>query len=174
MNKWYVNVINKFCLKNNMKNYNNNSSLSSKEVRVYQMTAKETVGTIQNISKNIKEYSQRMRETMNTLRESGVIPEMADAIREASFAVRDTAKDINETTQELKKNGVLVDAASAVEHALKSAEQSLATVKEISTDAGKASPNTTKAMQDGIDSIKKKTSQVTEKMVKGVKHKQAT
>ena len=103
MNKWYVNVINKFCLKNNMKNYNNNTSLSSKEVRIYQMTAKETVGTIQNISKNIKEYSQRMRETMNTLRESGVIPEMADAIREASFAVRDTAKDINETTQELKK-----------------------------------------------------------------------
>ncbi len=94
-----------------------------------------------------------MRETMNTLRESGAIPELAEAIREASLAVRDTSKDINEATRELKKNGVVVDTANAVENTLKSAEESIKIVKEITTDVGKPPPNTTKAVHDGIDSI---------------------
>jgi len=55
-----------------MKDYNNSNS-SWKEVRGHQLTAKEAVGTIQNISKNIREYSLRMRETVSTLRESGSI-----------------------------------------------------------------------------------------------------
>ena len=144
MNKLFVTVINKFSITYNMKN-TNISNPSSREVMGQSLTAKKTVGSIQNISKNIREYSLRMRETVGTLRESGAIPEMAEAIREASFAVRDTAKDINEATQELKKNGVVVDTASAVENTLKSAEESVKTVKEITTDAGNASPNTTKA-----------------------------
>jgi methyl-accepting chemotaxis protein len=90
-----------------MKDYNNNSNPSWKEVRGQTLNAKETVGTIQHISKNIRDYSLRMRETMNTLRESGAIPELAEAIREASFAVRDTAKDITEATRELKKNCIV-------------------------------------------------------------------
>ncbi len=110
---------------------------------------------------------------MKTLRESGAIPEMAEAIREGSFAVRDTVKDINEATQELKKNGVLVDTASAVENTLKSAEESITTVKEITTGVGKASPHTTKTVQDGIDMVKNETSKVTEKVVKGIKNQQA-
>ena len=129
-----------------MKNNNNNPNPPTKKVRLQQLTAKETVGSIQNVSKNIREYSLRMRETMKTLRESGAIPEMAEAIREGSFAVRDTVKDINEATQELKKNGVLIDTASAVENTLKSAEESITTVKEITTGVGKASPHTTKAV----------------------------
>ncbi len=64
-----------------MKDYNKNSNPSLKEVRGSQLTAKQTVETIQHISKNIREYSLRMRETMSTLRESGAIPEMAEAIR---------------------------------------------------------------------------------------------
>jgi len=154
-----------------MKDYNNNSNPSWKEVRGHTLNAKETVGTIQHISKNIRDYSLRMRETMNTLRESGAIPELAEAIREASFAVRDTAKDITEATRELKKNCIIVDTASAVENTLTSSEESVKTVKEITTDAGKASPHTTKAVQDGIDRVKKETSQVTEKVVKGLKNK---
>ncbi|MDH3676888.1 MAG: hypothetical protein OEQ12_01125 [Nitrosopumilus sp.] len=150
---------------------NNNSNPSWREVRVQQQTAKETVGTIQNISKYIREYSLRMRAIMNTINESEAIPEMADAIREGSLAVRDTVKDINKTTQVLKKNGVIIDTANAVESTLKSAEESISTVKEIGTDAGKASPNTTKAVQEGIDKVKKETSHMTEKMFSSIKGK---
>lgn len=154
-----------------MKDYNNNSNPSLEIFRGSQLTTKETVRTIQNISKNIREYSLRMRETMKTLHESGSIPEMAEAIREGSFAIRDTVRDINAATQEMKKNGVIVDTVSALENTLKSAEQSIATVKEITKEAEKASPRTTKSVQDGIDIVKKETRQVTEKIVEGVKNK---
>jgi prophage DNA circulation protein len=154
-----------------MKDYNNNQNSSSQEAIVHQWTAKETVEAIQNVSKNIREYSFRMRETMKTLRESGAIPEMADAIHEASIAVRDTVNDINETTKELKRKGVVVDTANVIENTLKSAKESVATVKEITTDAGKASPQTTKAIHHGLDIVKKETSQVTGKVMKGLKNK---
>ncbi len=154
-----------------MKNYNNNSNPSLEIFRGYQLTAKETVGTIQNISKNIREYSLRMRETTKTLRESGAIPEMVQAICEGSFAVRDTLKDINAATQDLKKNGVIVDTVNALENTLKSAEKSITTVKEITAEAGRTSPRTAKSLQTGIDMVKKGTSQMTEKMLKGVTNK---
>ena len=154
-----------------MKNYTNDSNHSLESSREHQSTGKETVETIQNVSKNIKDYSLKMRETMKTLRESGVIPEMAEAIREGSLAVCDTIKDINSATKELKKNGVIVDTARAVENTLKSAEDSLTLVREIASDAEKASPRATKTMQEGIDFVKQETSQVTEKVVKGVKNK---
>ena len=86
-----------------MKDNNNNPNPSLEIFRGHQLTVQETVGSIQNISKNIRDYSLKMRETMKTLRESGAIPEMAEAIRDGSFAVRDTVKDINAATQELKK-----------------------------------------------------------------------
>ena len=149
-----------------MKDYNN-SNPSLEILRGHQLTAKETVGTIQNISKNIREYSLRMRETMKTLRESGAIPEMAEAIRDGSFAVRDTVKDINAATLELKKNRTITDTATAVENTLKSAEQSITTIKEISTDAVTASPKATKAFQEGVARVKDETSQVTKKVVEG-------
>ncbi|MCI4432932.1 MAG: hypothetical protein JHC41_04955 [Nitrosopumilus sp.] len=154
-----------------MKDNNSNQKQSSQEDLVHRWTANETVEAIQNVSKNIREYSSKMRETMKTLRESGAIPEMADAIREASFAVRDTVNDINETTKELKRKGAVVETASAIENTLKFAEASAATVKEIATDAGKASPHTTKAIHDGVDIVKKKTSHVTGKVIKDLKNK---
>ena len=46
-------------------------------------------------------------------------------------------------------------------------------LKEITTGVGKASPHTTKAVQDGIDMVKNETSKVTEKVVKGIKNQQA-
>lgn len=157
-----------------MKEYSNNSNPSWKEPDVYHLSAKETVVNIQNISKNIKEYSFRMRETVRTLRESGVIPEMAEAIRDGSLAVYDTVKDINEATQELKKNSTVVDTADAVENTLKSVEESIATVKEITTDAEKVSPRTTEAVQYGIDVIKTETDQVAGKVIESIKSKVGT
>jgi len=47
-----------------------------------------------------------------------------------------------------------------------------ATVKEITTGVGKASPHTTKVVHDGIDMVKNETSKVTEKVVKGIKNQQ--
>jgi methyl-accepting chemotaxis protein len=154
-----------------MKDYHSNQNQSSQEDLVHRWTANETVEAIQNVSKNIREYSSKMRETMKTLRESGAIPEMADAIREASFAVRDTVNDINETTKELKRKGAVVETASAIENTLKFAEASAATVKDIATDAGKASPHTTKAIHDGVDIVKKKTRHATGKVIKDLKNK---
>ncbi len=156
-----------------MKDYTHNQIQSSQEDKVHQRTAIETVEAIQNVSRNIREYSFRMRETMKTLRESGAIPEMADAIHQASLAVRDTVNDINETTKELKRKGVVVDTASVIENTLKSAKESVATVKEITTDAGRASPETTKAIQHGLEIVKRETGHATGKMMKGLRHKAA-
>jgi len=154
-----------------MKDYPSNQNQSSQEDLVHQWTANETVEAIQNVSKNIREYSFKIRETMKTLRESGAIPEMADAIREASFAVRDTVNDINETTKELKRKGVVIDTANAIENTLKSVEESAATVKEIAIGAGKVSPHTTKAIHEGIANVKKETNYVTGKVIRDLKTK---
>ncbi len=167
MNKLLVSNINKFCIKYDMKDNNNNPNPSLEIFRGHQLTVHQTVGSIQNISKNIRDYSLKMRDTMKTLRESGAIPEMAEAIRDGSFAVRDTVKDINAATQELKKNGVIVDTANAVENTLRTAEKSITTVKEITTDAAKKSPQTAKAVQEGIDLVKNETSHLSKKVVEG-------
>ena len=110
---------------------------------------------------------------MRDIRQSHAIPEMADAIHEASIAVRDTVNDINETTKELKRKGVVVQTAGMIENTLKSAQESVATVREITTDAGKASPQTTKALHQGYDMVKKETSQVSGKVIQGLKNKTA-
>jgi len=154
-----------------MKNYNNNPNLSSEEVRLQQLNANQTVENIQNISRNIREYSLQMRQTMQTLRESGAIPEVALAIRDGSFAARDIAKNISETTQDFKRNGIVHETASAVENTLKSAEESMITVKDLATVAGKTSPNTIQAVKDGVDTVRKETSHVTTKMMNGIKNK---
>ena len=171
MDKLFVSIINSFCIISIMKEYNNNSNSSWKGVNVHQFSAKETVGTIQNVSKNIREYSIRMRETMKTLNESGAIPEMTQAIRDGSFALRDTVRDINDATQEMKKNGVIVDTANAVENTLDSVENSVQTVREITADARNASPSTAKTVQYGIDAVKNETNQVTGKVMKSIKNK---
>ncbi len=154
-----------------MKNYTYNPNLSSQEVRIHQLTTNQTIGTIQNVSKNILEYSLQMRQIMKTLRESGAIPEIALAIRESSFAVRDTVKEINETTQDLKNNGIVNETASAVENTLNSTEESIANVKEITTDVGQMSPNTTKVVKDSIDTVRNKAGHVTGKVMKDIKNK---
>lgn len=171
MNELFVNIINNFCVRKDMKNHTNNSSLSSEEVKLHQLNANQTVESIQNISRNIRGHSLQMRQTMKTLRESGAIPEIALAIRDSSFAVRDIAKDINETTKDLKRNGAVHETASAVENTLKSAEESMMTVKDLATVTGKTSPNTIQAVKKSVDTVRKEASHVTEKVMQGVKNK---
>ena len=137
----------------------------------YQLTAKQTVGAIQNVSNNIKAYALQMKETVKILRQTGAIPEIALAIKETTYAVRDTVKELNETAQDLKKNGLIKDTANAVETTVKNAEESIATVKEITNDAQKASPYTSKVVKDGIDVFTKETVQMTGKLMEGIKTK---
>lgn len=154
-----------------MKDYHNSSNLPSQEVRLKQLPTNQTVEAIQSISTNIRKYSLQMRQIMKALRESGAIPEIALAIREGSFAVRDTVRDINETTQELRNIGIVNDTANAVENTLKSAKESITTVKELTTDAGRASPNTTKIVKDSIYTVRKEASLVTGRVMEGIKSK---
>jgi len=153
-----------------MNNYTNPNS-TSQEVATNTWNPKETVETLQNISKNIRGYSLKMKETMKCLRESGAIPEFAEAIREGSFALRDTVRDINETTKELKRKGIFVDTASAIEETYKSAEESIANVKQMAIDSGIASPHASKAIHDGIELVRKETKLISGSVMKGFKHK---
>ena len=153
-----------------MKNYNNPIA-TSQEDAIPQWNPKETVETLQNISKNIRGYSMKIKETMQVLRESGAIPEFAEAIRASSFAIRDTVNDINETTKDLQRKGIFVDTASAIENTYKSAEESIETVKEIAIDSGLASPHASHAIHSGFDVVKKETNLVTGIVMKGIKHK---
>lgn len=153
-----------------MKNYNNTNATSYEDAK-QEWDPKQTVETLQNISRNIRGYSLKMKETMKALRESGAIPELAEAIREGSFAVRDTANDINQTTKELKRKGIFVDTASAIESTFKSAEESIETVKAITMESKIASPHASKALHDGLDAVKKETNLVSGIVMKGIKHK---
>lgn len=153
-----------------MKDYNNSIPYWNED-SVHQLNARQTAEAIQNISKNIRGYSLQMRETMKTLRESGAIPELALAIREGSYAVRDTVKDLNETTQDLKRNGIVNDTASAVENTYKTAGESVSAVKEITKDFQRASPESSKAVQEGLYTLRKETSVVTGRVMEGIKNK---
>lgn len=150
-----------------MQNYNENQKVSESE----QWNPKETVEAIQNVSKRITEYSTKVRETMKALRESNVIPELAEAVCHASYAVRDTVGDINETTKELKRRGVIVNTANAVEATWKSTEDSVVIIKQITSDAAKASPHTIKAVRTGIDTVKKESIPNMNKTFKEIKTK---
>jgi len=44
-------------------------------------------------------------------------------------------------------------------------------VKEITSDAGRASPETTKAIYHGLEIVKRETSHATGNMMKGFRHK---
>ena len=170
MNELLVTVINNFYIITFMIEYNNKPNSSSKEAKYLQWDLKETVGTIQSVSKNIQEYSLMMREAVKTLRESGAIPEIILAIRESSFAVRDTLQEINQTTQDMKKTGHIVDTADAIETTLKTAEDSVINMKEIASGAEHVSPKTTRATRDGIFKTKYETSKMTDKMIAGIKN----
>lgn len=128
--------------------------MTKEQSQVHKWTADETVAKIQHASRNIKEYSYLMRNTVKTVRESGAIPELVDAIREASFALRDTVNEINQTTKEIHKKGIVTETANAIDSTIISVEDSVNTVKEIVVDAEKVLPHSKKAVHDGIQKAK--------------------
>jgi len=123
---------------------------------VHRWTVDETVDAIQHVSKNITEYSSLMRSTVKSLRKSGAIPEMAVAIREASFALRDTVNEINLTAKEIQKNNVVPETASAIEDTVQSVRNSVSVVKEMAADASTHLPQSKKIVTDGVVFLKAK------------------
>ena len=112
-----------------------------------QMNAEDTVKRIQQIAKKIREYSAITRETTKTLRESGVIPEFADAINEIASVVRDTAKEIHQTATELKESGVTGNIARSIKETGMAAQDTMQTVTDIANQVKEAAPRTSKAVR---------------------------
>ena len=75
----------------------------------------KTIDSIKNIASNIREASNKARDTMRVLRQSGAINELTSAIQEAMLAARDTTREINETAKELRDRGVIRDTASTLD-----------------------------------------------------------
>jgi uncharacterized protein YjgD (DUF1641 family) len=102
----------------------------------------KTVDSIRSIAKSIRDASSTMRDTVRTLRQSGAIDEITQAIQEAVVATRDTTKEINETARDLKKRGIIRDTASAIEDTTITARQTAETVKGAAQEAKKSAPKT--------------------------------
>ena len=85
---------------------------SIKPTIILDENTQKTIDSIKNIAINIREASNRARETMRVLRQSGAINELTSAIQEAMIAARDTTREINETAKELRDRGVIRDTAS--------------------------------------------------------------
>ncbi len=71
----------------------------------------KTIDSIKNIASNIREASNKTRDTVRVLRQSGAINELTAAISEAMIAARDTTREINETAKDLRDRGVIRDTA---------------------------------------------------------------
>ena len=95
------------------------SSIHDSEKKMDQATiildenTQKTIDSIKNIASNIREASNKARDTMRVLRQSGAINELTSAIQEAMIASRDTTREINETAEEaFRDRGVIRDTAS--------------------------------------------------------------
>lgn len=131
-------------------------NIQNQSPQVHRWTVDETVDAIQHVSKNIIEYSSLMRSTVKSLRQSGAILEMAEAIRQGSFALRDTVNEINLTTKEIQKNKTITETAIAIESTIQSVQDTSETLKEIASDAGKVLPNSKKVVEQGVVFLKER------------------
>ena len=101
--------------------HHHRSSIHDSEKKIDQSTiildenTQKTIDSIKNIAINIREASNKARETMRVLRQSGAINELTSAIQEAMIAARDTTREINETAKELRDRGVIRDTASTID-----------------------------------------------------------
>jgi ABC-type transporter Mla subunit MlaD len=87
----------------------------------------------------------QIRETVKTLRESGGLHEISEAVSIAAMAARDTAKDINETAKELQEKGVIDDTVNAISETASTTKD---TVKQFKGQASRAAENLKGARQD--------------------------
>ena len=107
-----------------------------------------TVDSIKNIAKNIREASSRIRDTVRTLRQSGAIDELTQAIQEAVIATRDTTQEISATARDLRERGVIRDTAGAIEETAIAAKETAETVKGSAQQVKKAAPKTAETLRE--------------------------
>ena len=107
-----------------------------------------TVDSIKNIAKNIREASSRIRDTVRTLRQSGAIDELTQAIQEAVIATRDTTQEISATARELRERGIIRDTASGIEETAIAAKATAETVKGSAQQVKKAVPKTAETLRE--------------------------
>ena len=94
------------------------------------MTPEQTADVIKNLAKNIRETSSKMRQAVRTIRQSGAIDELTEAVREATIAARDTAKEINDTARDLKQRGVIKDTANVIEETTSVARDTVKSLRD--------------------------------------------
>jgi methyl-accepting chemotaxis protein len=115
--------------------------MESKETTYAGKSPEEVAESIKAIAKNIRDSSMQVRQTVKTLRESGGLQELTEAINMAVIAARDTAKDINDTARELQESGMIDQTRSAVEE---TASTTRDTVQRVREEAGKMSQSVKK------------------------------
>jgi DNA-binding NtrC family response regulator len=97
---------------------------------IKEITPEQTADVIKNFAKNIRETSSKMREAVRTIRQSGAIDELTEAVREATIAARDTAKDINDTARDLKQRGIIKDTANVIEETTSVARDTVQSLRD--------------------------------------------
>jgi methyl-accepting chemotaxis protein len=116
----------------------------------------KTIDSIKNIASNIREASNKARDTMRVLRQSGAINELTSAIQEAMFAARDTTREINETAKELRDRGVIRDTASTIDETTTAAYEIAENVKGTAQQVKEAAPETIETVKRASSGKKKK------------------
>lgn len=87
----------------------------------------------------------QIRETVRTLRESGGLHEISEAVSIAAIAARDTARDINETAKELQEKGVIDNTVNAISETASTTKD---TVKQFKGQASKSAGTLKATKQD--------------------------
>jgi uncharacterized protein YjgD (DUF1641 family) len=124
---------------------------------IREMTPEQTAETIKKIARNIRDASARMRETVKTLRQSGAIDELTQAVHEATIAARDTTREISDTAKDLKERGVIKDTASAVEETTIAARETAQVLKESARETAESAPVTADTVKEAASKIKSRT-----------------
>jgi methyl-accepting chemotaxis protein len=121
--------------------------------------AEKTAEAIKNIAKSIREASMKMRDTVRTLRESGAIDEITQAICEATIAARETANELNNVAKDLTDRGIIKDAAAALEQTTIAARETVGIVRDTARQTAEVAPQTREAIKDAANKVKSKPKQ---------------
>jgi methyl-accepting chemotaxis protein len=93
---------------------------------------------------------------VRTLRQSGAIDELTQAIQEAMIATRDTTQEISATARELRERGIIRDTASGIEETAIAAKATAETVRGAAQQVKEATPKTAETLREVSKSKKTK------------------
>jgi uncharacterized protein YjgD (DUF1641 family) len=135
----------------------------SESVSTIDPNTQKTIETIRNVASNIREAAARMRDTVRSLRQSGVIDELTKAIHESMIAARDTTQEISEIAKELREEGVIRDTATTIEETATAAREISQSARHTAKQVGESAPTTGEALRKAAERIKsRKRTELTE------------